>query len=72
MKESKKIGKYLNTTIEQKKQWSMRVTVIPIIVGTLGRVPIAEISLNTQNSLRLAVTQTKVKHHQQMPAGKTL
>ena len=39
IKESEKIDKYLNLARELKKQWNMKVTVIPIVVGALGSVP---------------------------------
>ena len=39
IKESEKIVKYLDFAREQNKLWNMKVTVIPIIVGTLGTVP---------------------------------
>ena len=37
-KEIEKIEKYLDLDQEQKSLWNMKVTVIPIIVGTLGMV----------------------------------
>ena len=39
MKESEKTDKYLNLVKELKKQWNMKVTVMPIVVGVLGTVP---------------------------------
>ena len=37
-KESEKKDKYLNLARELKKLWNMKVTFIPIIIGTLGTV----------------------------------
>ena len=39
IQESEKRDKYLNFVWELKKLWNMRVTVIPIVIGTLGTVP---------------------------------
>ena len=39
IKESENINKYLDLTRKLKKQWNMKVTVIPIVVGALGTVP---------------------------------
>ena len=39
MKESKNIVKYLDLTRELKELWNMKVTVIPIVVDTLGIIP---------------------------------
>ena len=38
LKENKKRDKYLDLARELKKLWSMKVTVIPIIIGALGSV----------------------------------
>ena len=38
-KEIEKIEKYQDLAREIKKLWGMRVTVIPIVIGTLGRTP---------------------------------
>ena len=38
IKENEKIDKYLDLARELKKQWIMRVTVIPIVVGALGMI----------------------------------
>ena len=38
MKESEKNDKYLDLARELKKQWNMKVTVIPIVIGALGTV----------------------------------
>ena len=40
IKESEKIQKYLNLNreLKKKKLWNVRVTVIPVAAGTLGRV----------------------------------
>ena len=38
-KERKKINNYLDLARELKKQWSMKVMVILIVIGTLGTVP---------------------------------
>ena len=35
LKENKKKDKYLDLTRELKKLWSMKVTVIPIVIGSL-------------------------------------
>ena len=37
-KENKKKDKYLEITRELKKLWNMKMTVIPIVVGTVGTV----------------------------------
>ena len=39
IKEIEKRGKYLDLVRELRKLWNMRVTVIPIVIGTLGTVP---------------------------------
>ena len=36
IKDSEKIDKFLEIPSEPRKLWKMKVTVIPIIVGTLG------------------------------------
>ena len=38
MKESEKIDKYLNLARELRKLWNMRVTVVSIVIGTLGTI----------------------------------
>ena len=38
IKESKQIKKYLNLSRELKNQWTIKMMVIPIIVGALGTV----------------------------------
>ena len=38
LKESEKRDKYLDLAREVKKQWNMKVTVIPIIIGALGTI----------------------------------
>ena len=38
VKESEKKDKYLNLDRELKKLWNMKVTFIPIVIGTLGTV----------------------------------
>ena len=38
LKESEKRNKFLNLTRELKELWNMKVTVIPIVSGTLGTV----------------------------------
>ena len=38
LKESKKKDKYLDLAWKLKKGWNMKVTFIPIIIGTLGTV----------------------------------
>ena len=38
-KESEKRNKYLDLGKELKKLWSMKVTVIPIVIGALGTIP---------------------------------
>ena len=38
MNESEKIDKYLDLARTPKKQWNMRTTVIPVVVGSLGMV----------------------------------
>ena len=37
IKESEKISKYLDLARELKKMWNMKMTVIPIVIGTLGK-----------------------------------
>ena len=39
VKESEKTNKYLDLVRELKKLWNIKVTVIPIVVGTLGIIP---------------------------------
>ena len=39
LKESEKKDKYLDLARELKKQWNMKVTVIPILINVLGTVP---------------------------------
>ena len=39
MKESEKREKYLDLARELKKEWSMEVMVLPIIVRSLGMIP---------------------------------
>ena len=36
LKENKQKDKYLDLDGELKKLWNMKVTVIPIVIGTLG------------------------------------
>ena len=38
LKECKKRNKYLDFARELNKLWNMKVTIIPIVIGTLGRV----------------------------------
>ena len=38
LKESQKKDKYLNLARELKKLWNMKVTIIPIVIGTFGTV----------------------------------
>ena len=38
LKESEKKDKYLDLASELKKLWNMKMTVIPIVIGTLGTV----------------------------------
>ena len=38
LKESEKKDKYLELVGELKKPWNMKVTIIPIVIGTLGTV----------------------------------
>ena len=38
VKESEKKDKYLDLARELKKQWNMKVTIIPIVIGALGSV----------------------------------
>ena len=39
VKEGENLDKYLDLAREQKMLWNMKVTVIPIVVGTPGTVP---------------------------------
>ena len=39
IKENEKRDKYLDLAREQKQLWHMMVTLIPIIMGTLGTIP---------------------------------
>ena len=39
IKENEKRKKYLVLTRELKKQWNMKVMVIPIVIGALGKIP---------------------------------
>ena len=74
LKESEKRDRYLELTSQLKKKlWSMKVTIIPIVIGnngTGGDCPnnsIIEIVQNTEKSprdlRRLTVTRTPVKDH---------
>ena len=36
LKESEKKDKYLDQARELKKLWNMKVTIIPIVIGTFG------------------------------------
>ena len=38
LKESEKKDKYLDLARELKKQWNMKVTIIPRVIGALGTV----------------------------------
>ena len=38
MKESERKGKYLNLSWELKKLWNMKMTIIPIVIGSFGTV----------------------------------
>ena len=38
LKESEKKDKYLDLARELKKLWNMKVTVVPIVIGTLGTI----------------------------------
>ena len=38
LKESEKKDKYLDLAGELKKQWNMKVTIVPIVIGALGTV----------------------------------
>ena len=38
LKECEKKDKYLDFARESKKQWNMKVTIIPIVIGALGTV----------------------------------
>ena len=38
LKGREKRNKYLDLTMEQKKLWNMKVTIIPIVIGALGTV----------------------------------
>ena len=38
LKESKKRDKYLDLARELKKLWNMKVTVISVVIGTLGTI----------------------------------
>ena len=38
LKECEKKGKYLDLVRELKKLWNMKVTIIPIVIGALGKV----------------------------------
>ena len=38
LKECQKRDKYLDTARELKQLWNMKVTIIPIVIGTLGTV----------------------------------
>ena len=65
MKESEKIDKYLDLSRERKKLLKMKVTVIPVVVGTLGMV-----SKDQENRLgeldlrgRLETTQTTAQEY---------
>ena len=39
LKESEKKDKYLYLARELKKLWNMKVTIIPIVIGALGKLP---------------------------------
>ena len=38
LKECKKTDEYLNLARELKKQWDMKVTIVPIVIGAFGTV----------------------------------
>ena len=38
LKESEKKDKYLDLARELKKQWNMKVTIVPIVIGALGTI----------------------------------
>ena len=38
LKESEKKDKYLDLTRELKKLWNRKVTIVPIVIGTLGTI----------------------------------
>ena len=38
LKECKKKDKYLNLTRKLKKLWNMKVTIVPIVIGTFGTI----------------------------------
>ena len=38
LKESEKKDKYLELARELKKLWNMKVTIVPIVIGTLGTI----------------------------------
>ena len=41
-KENKKRNQYLDFTREFKMQWNIRMTVIPIVIGVLGAIPLVK------------------------------
>ena len=62
IKESKKRDKYSDLARELRKQWNMRVMVIPIVIGMLGMV-----SKHSSGDLgTLPVNRTPVKDHNQL------
>ena len=38
LKESEKKDKYLDLTMEQKKLWNMKATVVPVVICALGTI----------------------------------
>ena len=38
LKESEKKDKYLDLARELKKLWNMKVTIVPIVIGALGKI----------------------------------
>ena len=76
IKENEKKDKYLNLARDLKRQWIMKVIVIPIVIGALGTIlkglesgpgRVGNRRKNTERSprdlRRLAVTQTPGKDH---------
>ena len=55
LKEGERVDKYLDLAREQKKLGDMKVTVIPIVIGTLGTIPKRLVKLVEDLEIRVKV-----------------
>ena len=58
LKKREKIDKYLDLAREQEKLWKMKVTAIPIIIGTFGTVTKVQGLKNLESRGRVETFQT--------------